>query len=90
MANEVIVEEYASTANQPIPPQFNKTTTKDIGQTITPGSQCMFVRIRSKGTGFWYSFNGNAAANTDGSSWLPADQFVDHQISTGCVIDTAV
>ncbi len=90
MANEVIIEEYAVyPGTPPIPPQFLTTQIKDIGVTATFNAVTQFVRIRSKGLGFWYSFNGNAVANTAGSSWLPADQFADHVVAVGTTFDTA-
>lgn len=90
MANEVIIEEYAVyPGNPPIPPQFLTTQIKNIAATATFNAQTKFVRIKSKDTGFWYSFNGNAAAATAGSSWLAANQFVDHIVSYGTTFDTA-
>jgi len=92
MANEVIIEEYAAYAEHglPVPTQFLTTQIKDIATAASAlNGSTKYVRIRSKGTGFWYSFNGNAVANTAGSSWLPADQFTDHAVSVGTIIDTA-
>lgn len=92
MANEVIIEEYAAypEKGQPIPTQWVTTQIKDIGVVAaTLNTITKYVRIKSKGTGFWYSFDGAAAANTPGSSWIPADGFAEHAISAGCSIDTA-
>jgi hypothetical protein len=90
MANEVIIEEYAAYSGViPVTSQFLTTQIKNIAATATFNAQTRFIRIRAKGSGFWYSFNGNAAANTAGSSWLPIDQSVDHLVSVGTTFDTA-
>ena len=94
MANEVVVEEYQSyDANMGIPTIPITTQVLDIATlsaALNPLTK--YVRIRSKGTGFWFKFGGaavSAVANTNGNSWLPADQFVDHQIGAGNYLDTA-
>lgn len=93
MANECILEEYqAFDTTMQIPTQWLTTQIKDIGVAFTAlNAKTKYVRIKSKGTGFWYDFNGNAAANTAGSTWVPADQFFDHRVTenVGTIIDTA-
>lgn len=94
MANEVIIEEYAAfdpliqAVTQPV-----TTQVLDIAElSAALGPTTKIIRIRSKGTGFWYIFGGaaaSAAANTNGNLWLPADQFVDHVVGAGVYVDTA-
>lgn len=96
MADEVIIEEYATfgsllpIATVPITTQVLDIATASAAFT----SNTKYIRIRSKGTGFWYKIGATAAlaaatADTDGNTWLPADQSVPHRVSGGMFIDTA-
>lgn len=101
MANEVIIEEYdLATVKTPngqiaqIPGNLITTQVVTIGTlsaAISPTAS--FVRIQSKGTGFWYIFGDAAAdatADTANNRWLPADQFRDLPLSQAArYIDTA-
>lgn len=94
MANEVIIEEYATYDNNiPIATVPVTTQIKDIAVVSAAlAATTKYVRIRSKGTGFWYKFGDStvsAAANTAGNSWLPADGVIEHQVGAGMYIDTA-
>lgn len=94
MANEVIIEEYATYDNNiPIASVPTTTQIKDIGTLSSAlASTTKYVRIRSKGTGFWYKFGdstASAAADTAGNSWLPADGVIEHQVGAGLYVDTA-
>lgn len=92
MADEVIIEEYGALAQYglPVPTQWITTQVLDIATAAAAlNAHTKYIRIRSKGTGFWYSFAGAAAAATDGNTWLPADSFADHAVSPGCLVDTA-
>jgi hypothetical protein len=94
MANEVIIEEYA-TYDDTLPVAAIPTTTQVLSiATLSAAlaSTTKYVRIRSKGTGFWYKFGdstASAAANTNGNLWLPADQAIEHRVGAGTYIDTA-
>lgn len=102
MADEVIIEEYASVGledgstdirNKPTPNDLITTQVLDIATASAAlNSRTVFVRIQSKGTGFWYKVGDSsvsAAPDTDGNCWLPADQFRDYAISSETHIDTA-
>lgn len=91
MSNEVIIEEYSNPpTGRNIPSQWTTTQIKDIGTAITLASSTKFIRIIAKDTGFWFSFNNNAAANTAGSSYIPAGTFRDYEVSnSGQLMDTA-
>lgn len=90
MASEVIIEEYASfDANIQCPTAWITTQVLDIGEVAAAlSASTKYVVITSRGTGFWYSFNGAAAADTAGNSWLPADTSRPHRVQ-GLTIDTA-
>lgn len=102
MANEVIIEEYSSAGltnsegkNVPIPGTFITSQIKDIATASSAfDAKTAFIRIQSKGTGFWYILGGNspdAVANTAGNRWLPPDQFRDIAVRPGTdlKLDTA-
>jgi hypothetical protein len=102
MADEVIIEEYANLKKDPssgeilqIPAELITTQVLDIAVASAAfNARTSFIRVQSKGTGFWYLIGGaspSATANTDGNSWLPADQFRDLAIRPGVdlKIDTA-
>lgn len=102
MANEVIIEEYSgvglNVAGVPGVQVPGKLVTTQILTIATASAQfaktTAFIRLQSKGTGFWYILGGaspDAAANTAGNRWLPADQFRDLAIdpSSDLKIDTA-
>lgn len=104
MANEVIIEEYSavgikianSVQNQvPIPGKFITSQVLDIAEASAAfAATTSWIRLRSKGTGFWFILGGAspaATANTDGNRWLPADQFVDLAIEANVELklDTA-
>ena len=98
MANEVIIEQYGKQRHG-----IKGLTGNTLGNLITTeivsiatasaafNAKTTTIRIRSKGTGFWYILGASAAANTAGNCWLPADQYVDIAINPGVdtVIDTA-
>lgn len=94
MANEVLIEEYqAFDANIQIPTQWITTQILDIAElSAALNANTKYIRIRSKGVGFWYTFGdstASAAANTNGNSWIPVDDFTDHRVGAGVYIDTA-
>lgn len=96
MANEVIIEEYAYFDPKiQAPSIWLATQIKDIAVLSAKlNPQTTYVRIRSNGTAFWYTFGdstASAAANTAGSSRLPADGFSDHVVpkNSDIYIDTA-
>jgi len=94
MADEVIIEEYASfDAAIQIPTVPITTQVLDIATLSAQlDDRTRYVRIRSKGTGFWYKFgdsSASAAADTDGNLWCGADEFFDHRVGNGLYIDTA-
>ena len=101
MANEVIIEEYAGIEKNPeggfipIPGSLITSQVLDIAELSAAfNAGTTFIRVQSKGTGFWYKTGGtapSAVANTDGNCWLPADQFRDVAIIAGTdtKIDTA-
>lgn len=96
MANEVIIEEYAFfDPKMQIPSIWITTQIKDIAVLSAKlNPQTTYVRIRSNGTAFWYTFGDSsaaAAANTAGSSRIPADDFTDHIVpkNSDIYIDTA-
>lgn len=97
MADEVIIEEYAGyNINLVIPSTPITTQVLDIATASAQlNASTEYVRIVSKGTGFWYKFGQSdvsAAADTDGNLWLAADQFRDHKVhpdSSSRYIDTA-
>lgn len=94
MADEVIIEEYQTIdPNLQIPTQWITTQVLDIATASSElDEKTKYIRIRSKGTGFWYTFGGSAvsaAADTDGNSYLAAGDFVDHVVGRGTYIDTA-
>lgn len=95
MTNEVIVAEYPGTGSEqsyfgiPIGSQV-----LDIGTlSAQMDGSTRLVRLQSKGTGFWYKQGDSAvsaAADTNDSHWLPADQAIDLTICPGFdYIDTA-
>lgn len=90
MSNEVIIEEYGATgvvssdayAKQvQIPQSLVTSQIFSIASTSAAfNAATSFIRVQSKGTGFWYAVGATgvtATANTAGSRWLPADQFRD-------------
>lgn len=94
MADEVIIEEYQTfDANIPVPTIPLKTQVLDIGTlsaALDPLTE--YIRIKSKGTGFWYKFGGStvsAVADTDNNLWLTANDYADHRVGAGTYIDTA-
>ena len=102
MANEVIIEEYASInvkypdgSFAPIPGELITTQVLNITELSAAfNPRTSFIRIQSKTTGFWYILGTSAAsavADTDGNRWIPADQFRDIGITPGTHtnIDTA-
>lgn len=105
MANEVIVSEYgAHKANTdrggdiPILDESNFITSQVLNIAALSAAfdpRTKFIRLQSKGTGFWYIFgtaSASAAANTAGNKWLPADQAIDLHIGNAAAlryVDTA-
>lgn len=102
MANEVIIEEYAGVGllqsgggNVPVPGALITTQVLTIATASAQfAATTAFIRIQSKGTGFWYILGGSspdAVANTAGNRWLPADQCRDISIRPGVdlKLDTA-
>jgi hypothetical protein len=103
MADEVIIEEFKSAGlddgdtqyrNKSLPKGLNTTQVLDIAvESAAFASGTNWIRIQSKGVGFWYKIGASgvtAAANTNGNSWLPADQFRDIALVAGQTnIDTA-
>lgn len=102
MANEVIIEEYKDVLFQapnsqylPIPGALSTSQVKTIGTASDAfAATTLFIRLRSKGTGFWFILGGavpDAVADTAGNRWLPADQYVDLAIRPGVdlKLDTA-
>ena len=97
MADEVIISEYTDPMGSPTGSVFGKAITSQVldiaALSAAMNAATTMVRLQSKGTGFWYKqgeSDVSAAADTDGSHWLPADQFVDLSITTNTnYIDTA-
>lgn len=102
MANEVIIEEYASAGchfpDNSFAPIPGKLVTSQVLSIASASAQfadtTAFIRLQSKGTGFWYILGGSApdaTANTNGNRWLPADQSVDVFVTVGTdlKLDTA-
>jgi secreted PhoX family phosphatase len=94
MANEVIIEEYSNIGMQvagakaaQIAGVLIKTTTVSIAAAaFALDATTAFLRVQSKGTGFWYATGGasvTVTANTSPARWLPADQFRDIAITPG-------
>jgi len=100
MADEVIITEFKRPdvgQQGGVAPVYGEVVTSqvlDIGTlSAAVSADAVMVRLQSKGTGFWYKQGDSdvsAAADTDGSSWLPADQSIDLSVR-GAVryIDTA-
>lgn len=97
MADEVIISEYTDPMGSAIGTVYGRPITTQVLDIATRSSamdaSTTMVRLQSKGTGFWYQQGGssvNAAADTDGNHWLPADNHVDLSIEAGRThIDTA-
>lgn len=102
MANEVIIEEYSGILLKspdgeymPVPGALITTQVLDIAEVSAQfNAATAFIRLQSKGTGFWYILGGespSAAADTANNRWLPADQFRDLVIrdATDLKLDTA-
>lgn len=93
MANEVIIEEYENfDVRVQAPREWITTQVLDIAEaSATLNIKTRYIRIVSKGTGFWYTMGvgASATANTNGNSWIPADDFRDHVVGTGIIVDTA-
>ena len=97
MADEVIIEEYAAfDASMQIPTLPITTQIVDIGTLSAKlNAQTTYIRIRSKGTGFWWiagDSTASAAADTNGNTWLEAGDFTDQAVTknSNTYIDTAV
>lgn len=92
MSNECIIEEYgAFDSNFQIPTQPLTTQIVDVGNSFAAlNPQTKYIRVKSKGVAFWYSFS-TAIANTAGSIYIPADGFFDHKITSNVttIVDTA-
>lgn len=93
MANEVIVEEYERfDVRVQAPCEWITTQVLDIAEaSAVLNAKTKYIRVRSKGTGFWYTMGvgASATANTNGNSWIPADGWADHVVGTGIIVDTA-
>ncbi len=94
MANEVIIEEYAEIVQRlPIASEPITTQILDIAELSAAfDTKTKYIRIRSKGTGFWYKLGDgtvSATANTNGNLWVSADGVAEHLISSATNIDTA-
>lgn len=93
MANEVIIEEYENfDVRIQAPREWITTQVLDIAEASAPlNAKTKYIRVRSKGTGFWYTMGdaASATANTNGNSWVPADGYNDHVVGTGIIVDTA-
>lgn len=102
MADEVIIIEMSR------PPPVDGVHLSALGNILTTqvldiatasaefNEKTTFIRIRSKGTGFWYKTGLTAAAaaataDTDGNDWIAADSFVDIVTPTAVTrfVDTA-
>lgn len=101
MANEVIIEEYTGLLAKDSQNHFIDKVQGDFitSQILTIGTasaafnaSTQYIRIQSKGTGFWYILGGaspDAAANTAGNRWLPADQSIIIPLEGNTKLDTA-
>ena len=87
MADEVIITywDVASVSNggsnQPLYYSMGSGQVLDIGtRSAAIPSTVRMIRLKSKGTGFWYNIGGsgvNAAADTDGNDWLEPGEVID-------------
>ena len=74
---------------------FGENVTSQILDIATKSTAIVgdVARVQSKGTGFWVALGGSdvsAAADTDGSFWLPADQSFDFEVTQNQnYVDTA-
>lgn len=99
MANEVILEEYGgqlvTTGGQiaQIPGPLITSQVLDIAEKSAAfNAKTKFVCVSSKGTGFWWLLadsNASAAANTDGNTWVPADQHRYRAVGSHTHFDSA-
>lgn len=97
MADEVIIEEYEAPPAGFTGSVYGRligSQVLDIGTLSSElNARTRFVRLASKGTGFWYVVGGSdasAAADTDGNRWLGGDTHIDIAVGRGDVyIDTA-
>ena len=101
MADEVIISEYKRpniVVQGGVAPVYGVLVTTQVVDIATRSAamnaSTALVRLQSKATGFWYKRGDvtvSAAADTNGNSWLPADQAIDLQVDgTNTHIDTAV
>ena len=97
MANEVVITYWkaASVKDGIASGVFGEPTggeVVDIG-TRSAAFTGEIVRIRAKGSGFWYRVGGstvNAVANTDGNDYLADGDFVDIEVTGDSnYVDTA-
>ena len=97
MADEVIIQEYSEPLGSEIGTIYGRPITSQVVDIATLSSEMnastKMVRLTSKGTGFWFKQGDatvSAAADTNGSHWLAADQSIDLSIDNDRkYIDTA-
>lgn len=102
MADEVIISEYARpglSVQGGTAPVYGDLVTSQVlniaenDRSAQMNKATRVIRLQSKGTGFWYKqgdITVEAAADTNGNNWLPANQAVDLQIDgLNGYIDTA-
>lgn len=96
MADEVIIEEYASfDAHIQAPTVWITTQILDIGTLSAKlNDKTEYIMIQAREAGWWYTFGGSsasAAAETNGSSYRPVGTEKTHKVGkgSGLYIDTA-
>lgn len=95
MANEIVVEEYATFRDPlPIPATPHYTQVLDVAEAsaaMLPATK--YIGVENKGaSGVWLKFGGSgvsAAANTNGNIWLAAGKIKYFSVGTGTYLDTA-
>ncbi len=100
MADEVIISEYGRPVLQSqgtVQPVYGEPVTSQVLDIATLSAAMnagtRVIRLQSKGTGFWYkqgTASVSAAADTNGSHWLPSDGCIDLTITPSFTyVDTA-
>lgn len=97
LADEVIISEYTDPLGSAVGTIYGRPITSQVLDIATLSSEVssstVMIRLQSKDVGFWYKQGDSsvsAAANTNGSHWLPADQHIDLSVSEDRrYIDTA-
>ena len=90
MADEVIIVEMQKpdiVSNGTMIPVIGKILTTQVVDIATLSAQLNantdIVRLKAKGTGFWYITGGSgasAAANTNGNDWIAAGDYIDIEV----------